>query len=361
MAAVVSAYRDGGTIIQKIKVKRSQKRAAPPSRLLEESIDQAPTDIEREKQRGIQRFGIAFERGDTVAVIALQQITIELQSSLLEELRNAAFDDAVTDFRYLVDVADAERDKTMNTLIQLRQRLLASEPIANELSLSPTSTSANMATAPPGRQRTSLPLPAPHQSQSNNELRPTQTWAQSNHAASRDASGEEDAASGAENVPRKSKHRSSLLGIFRHRTSSHGGGSGVQTPTVLTNGVQEPPRPVSPVPAPPPRAQTVANDARSSISTGSVHSTQTVATSWNYQPWEGELSFQEILSMRFHANNLQCVLLVLSFGRHRHTNNHYRMTQRRFGEPSPIQPHHHPNRLLKNAQQALRHLCPAPP
>jgi hypothetical protein len=287
VAAVVSAYRDGGTIIQKIKVKRSQKRAAPPSRLLEESIDQAPTDIEREKQRGIQRFGIAFERGDTVAVIALQQITIELQSSLLEELRNAAFDDAVTDFRYLVDVADAERDKTMNTLIQLRQRLLASEPIANELSLSPTSTSASMATALPGRQqRTSLPLPASHSSPPNNELRPSQTWAQSNHAASRDASGEEDAASGAESVPRKSKHRSSLLGIFRHRTSSHGGGSGAQTPTVLMNGVHEPPRPVSPGHGPLPRAHTVATDARSSISTGSVHSTQTVATSWNYQPWE---------------------------------------------------------------------------
>jgi hypothetical protein len=291
VAAVVSAYRDGGTIIQKIKVKRSQKRAAPPSRLLEESIDQAPTDIEREKQRGIQRFGKAFERGDTVAVIALQQITIELQSSLLEELRNAAFDDAVTDFRYLVDVADAERDKTMNTLIQLRQRLLASEPIVNDglLSLSPTSTSASMAMAPPSRQqRTSLPHPASHSSPPNNDLRSTQTWAQHNHAASRDASGEEDAASGAENVQRKSKHRSSLLGIFRHRTNSNGAGSGAQTPTALTNGGHELHRPGSPGHGPPPRAHTVATDARSSISTGSVHSAHTVATSWNYQPWEGE-------------------------------------------------------------------------
>jgi hypothetical protein len=257
VAAVMSAYRDGGTIIQNIKVRRTQKRAAAPSRLLEESIDQAPTDIEREKQRGIQRFGRAFEIGDAVAVIALQQITIELQSGLLEELRYAAFDDAVTDFRYLVDVADAERDKTMDTLIQLRQRLLASEPIVNE--------------------------PPP-----NNELRPTQTWAQGNHAASLDASGEEDAVSGAENIPRKSKHRASLLGIFSHRTSSFGGGSGAQTPTVLMDGVQEPPKPVSQEHGPPPRAHTVATDARSSISTGSVHLTQTVATSWNYQPWEGE-------------------------------------------------------------------------
>jgi hypothetical protein len=358
VAAVVSAYRDGGTIIQKIKVKRSQKRAAPPSRLLEESIDQAPTDIEREKQRGIQRFGIAFERGDTVAVIALQQITIELQSSLLEELRNAAFDDAVTDFRYLVDVADAERDKTMNTLIQLRQRLLAAEPIVIDglISLSPTATSASMATAVPGRQqRASLPLPASHSSPPNNDVRTTQTWAQSNHAASRDASGEEDAASGAENVQRKSKHRSSLLGIFRHRTSSHGGGSGVQTPTGLTNGAHELPRPVSPGHGPPPRAHTVATDARSSISQGSVHSTQTVATNWNYQPWEGEWALLESFSSCHFANKSQCVLSVLNPEVYRHTDHQHRMTQRRFGA-SQNQPLHRPNRPPKIAH---RRPCPA--
>lgn len=284
----MSAYRDGGTIIQKIKLKRSQKRAAPPSRLLEESIDQAPTDIEREKQRGIQRFGQAFESGDTIAIIALQSITIQLQGSLLEELRNAAFDDTVTDFRYLVDVADAGRDKTMNTLIELRQRLLVAEPIGGDLS--PTATHASFPSAAPGKQRASLPLPAPSSPPPRGELKPAQTWAQSNHAISRDASGEEDAGSGAENSTRKSKHqhRSSLLGIFRHRTSSHGGGSGMQTPTVLTEDVRDSTRPPSPVHAPPPRGHTVANDARSSISAGSTRSAQTVATNWNYQPWEGE-------------------------------------------------------------------------
>lgn len=255
--------------------------------MLEESIDQAPTDIEREKQRGIQRFGKSFESGDTIAIIALQQITIQLQGSLLEELRNAAFDDAVTDFRYLVDVADAGRDKTMNTLIELRQRLLVAEPIGGDLS--PTATLASISSVGPSKQRASLPLPAPSSPTPRSELKPAQTWAQNNHAASRDASGEEDAASGAENNPRKQKHRSSLLGIFRHRTSSHGGGSGMQTPTMPVESSQDSPRPASPVhAAPPPRAHTVATDARSSISAGSSHSAQTVATNWNYQPWEGE-------------------------------------------------------------------------
>lgn len=287
VAAVISAYRDGGHIIEKIKVKRAQKRAAPPSRLLEESIDQAPTDIEREKQRGIARFGKAFESGDTIAVIALQQITIQLQGSLLEELRNAAFDDAITDFRHLVDVADGGRDKTMNSLIELRQRLFVAEPIGPELSPTSTLTTIPSTTSKSNRQQHRLPPPPSPKS----ELRPAQTWAQTTHTPSRDASGEEDAGSGAENLPKKSKRASSLslLGIFRHRTSSHGADrSGFQTPTVVAEEVQDPTRPSSPIhPTPPlPRTQ-ASHDARSSISAGS---TQSVAPSWDYQPWEGEFS-----------------------------------------------------------------------
>jgi hypothetical protein len=189
-------------------------------------------------------------------------------------------------------VADAGRDKTMNTLIELRQRLLVAEPIDHDLSPTVSLSAAS------SKQRASLPLPGPSPPPpTKGDLRPAQTWAQSNHAASRDASGEEDAASGAENSARKSKHRSSLLGIFRHRTSSHGGGSGMQTPTVHSEDVnQESVRPPSPVHAPPPRAHTVSGDARSSISAGSTRSAQTVATNWNYQPWEGEYLQLELIT-----------------------------------------------------------------
>lgn len=298
VAAVVSAYRDGGHIIEKIKVKRAQKRAAPPSRLLEESVDQAPEDIEREKQRGVARFGKAFEAGDTIAVIALQQITIQLQGSLLEELRHAAFDDAFIDFRHLVDVADSGRDKTMNTLIELRQRLFLAEPIS--LELSPTSTQNVIPQLISPKQRPALPAATSPKA----ELKPSPTWAQSNHAISRDASGEEDAASGAENIPRqRGKRGSSLLGFLRHnRTSSHG--SGMQTPTaLLEERVHESPRPSSPANALA-RAPTSSSEARSSVSAGSGQSnTQTVQTvqSWDYQPWEGELSCR-FLRSRVFAN-----------------------------------------------------------
>ncbi|WPH04155.1 Hypothetical protein R9X50_00704100 [Acrodontium crateriforme] len=131
--AVCAAYKDGGKIINKLKVKRAQRRALPPSRLLEESIDQASEEIEREKQRGISKFGRAFEAGDHVVVIALQQITIELQSTLLEKLRNAVDDDEATDFIHLVDAADVGRDRTIGALLEFRKRLMVKAPV-NELS-----------------------------------------------------------------------------------------------------------------------------------------------------------------------------------------------------------------------------------
>ena len=56
------------------------------------------------------------------------------------------------------------------------------------------------------------------------------------------------------------------------------------------------------------------------------------------------------------ANNLQFVKWFLNTELHRRTNHQHRMTQRRFGEPSPIQPHHRRSRLLKTA---LHHLRPA--
>nr|POE64883.1 hypothetical protein CFP56_69575 [Quercus suber] len=116
-------------IIQKIKKKRVAHRAALPSRMLEESVDQAPEEIEREKQRGLARFGQEFDKGDEIAIIALQGVTIELQRRLLEKLRDAAYDDEVQDFMHLVDVTDVQRDRTVGALYELKQRLLQAKPI----------------------------------------------------------------------------------------------------------------------------------------------------------------------------------------------------------------------------------------
>ncbi|KAK5125151.1 hypothetical protein LTR85_000827 [Meristemomyces frigidus] len=270
VAGVISAYRDGGAIIQKIKLKRAAVRAPPPPRLLEESIDQAPEEIEREKRRGIQRFGKAFEEGDHIAVIALQQITIQLQGSLLLKLRVATLDDdAVTDLSSLVDAADIGRDQTISTLLQLRQRLLEAAPIdelqSPALSSPVRQTSDSKAAQTQTREfpsRTSpLSIRSSHEPArspasppaSSPALAPPKhhkTWTR-DYGHSREASAsEEDAASGAESQHTHRKRHSSLLGFFRHHRSHSG--SADQLPKAVPEDVRNTSSPPTNVPFRPP-------------------------------------------------------------------------------------------------------------
>lgn len=211
VAGVVSAYRDGGEIIRKIKVKRAERRAVPPPKLLEDSVEQAPQDIEREKQRGLDRFGQAFKAGDHIAVIALQQITIQLQGSLLGKLKEAVYNDEVSDFTSLIDAADFGRDRTVETLLQLRQRLLVAAPITE---------------VPSAPQTTVSPPPVPPK----DPLSPPQ----SPPAVSRNAAGDGEAVAGAsETESSRGKRKSSLLGFFKHHrrdSNSTSDASGYATP-----------------------------------------------------------------------------------------------------------------------------------
>lgn len=248
--AIKQAFNDGGAIIEKIKRKRALKRAPPPPRLLEESIDQAPHEIEKEKQRGLNRFGKAFDDGDAIAVITLQQICIKLQSSLLEKLRNAAFDDdhAITDFTYLVDAADIGRDKTIAALHDFKQRLLSAQTPEQDAdpgqvvkqqslkSMSPNSSKSDIVTPPseparrdtiqslppePVRSQTHQSLPSQSQTKTLAPARHHKTWSRDfSHSA--EGSGE-DTTSGADEPTHQAHHRkrSSILHFLKHnRTHS---------------------------------------------------------------------------------------------------------------------------------------------
>lgn len=170
------------------------------------------------------RFGNAFIEGDPTSIIALQSITIALQQSLLEKLRNAAFDDdtRITDFTYLVDAADVGRDRTIATLHELKSRLLNAEQALNDgeagvntlHSSTPPLTSPNAPSTPaqelPTRTRTNSSLSAPR------------AW-QNSYSHSHDASGEEDATSGAEtdNPRTRQRKRSSLLSFLKPHNRTH--------------------------------------------------------------------------------------------------------------------------------------------
>ena len=64
VAAVVSAYHDGGNIVRQIKTKRAAKRAPPPTINLETSLERGPPAVEQSRDYGIERYGPRFARGD---------------------------------------------------------------------------------------------------------------------------------------------------------------------------------------------------------------------------------------------------------------------------------------------------------
>ncbi|KAL2356150.1 hypothetical protein BJ546DRAFT_592190 [Cryomyces antarcticus] len=129
VAGVVSAFNDGSRIVRQIKDKRAARKAPPPTKFLEQSLDRAPKDIEAEKERGVERFGQAFMMSDHIAVIQLQQVTIDLQATLLRRLHEAHENDQLTDFTMVVDASDMGRAQTVRTLLDLYMRMAQSAPI----------------------------------------------------------------------------------------------------------------------------------------------------------------------------------------------------------------------------------------
>ena len=65
VAGVISAYRDGSAILEKIKERRRARNKLPPSERLENSLADAQQDIEKAKREGVTRFGDQFRSGDS--------------------------------------------------------------------------------------------------------------------------------------------------------------------------------------------------------------------------------------------------------------------------------------------------------
>ena len=64
VAAVVSAYKDGGKIVKQIKAKRAARYALTPTSALESSLERGLVAVEQAKDNGIERYGPEFATGD---------------------------------------------------------------------------------------------------------------------------------------------------------------------------------------------------------------------------------------------------------------------------------------------------------
>ncbi|KAH0839158.1 hypothetical protein AYO21_05578 [Fonsecaea monophora] len=142
VVALITAYKDAGSIVENIKESRKAKGASPPSLALEESLQEGHQEIEKITAKGIQRFGSSFEQGDgehhsgfvpfagvpltscleDVAHRALQSLTIEVQASFLRHLMLASKDDDIMDFEACIDSAITARLRAVTILNELYLR-----------------------------------------------------------------------------------------------------------------------------------------------------------------------------------------------------------------------------------------------
>ena len=153
VAAVVSAYKDGGNIVKQIKAKRAAKRAPAPTETLEISLQRGPTAVEEAKDQGIERYGpsYAYSRDrecapsrelfnsltshPAIAVDALRDILIHLQGTLLKHLWSAQEDDNIQDFNIVVETSDHGRMRSVMVLNELYMRMAQAAPLQKEPSL----------------------------------------------------------------------------------------------------------------------------------------------------------------------------------------------------------------------------------
>lgn len=126
---LVQVYIDANQFIEQLRL---QPAAVDPATLqpLEQSIREAPDEIDKERQRGISRLGESFELGDYTSILVLQQLTIQLRSNLVDRLLRATSGTAKIDAAALADVADSIRHRTVTTLHELRQRLAQSATLS---------------------------------------------------------------------------------------------------------------------------------------------------------------------------------------------------------------------------------------
>ncbi len=153
VAAVVSAYKDGGNIVKQIKAKRAAKRAPAPTESLETSLQRGPAAVEEAKDQGIERYGPRYayshdreceaSRGlfnllisnPEIAVDSLRNILIHLQGTLLRHLWSAQEDDNYQDFNILVETSDHGRMKSVGVLNDLYMRMAQAAPLQIEPSV----------------------------------------------------------------------------------------------------------------------------------------------------------------------------------------------------------------------------------
>ncbi|KAL8801303.1 MAG: hypothetical protein Q9182_004568 [Xanthomendoza sp. 2 TL-2023] len=139
VGAIISAYHDGAELLAQIRAKRgpraaSQKNATlqeSTSEELESSLNRGAQVVQSQFARDASRFGEQYTTGDRIACQAFKEVIIHLQSQMIVDLKIQSYQETITDFSALQDVADSSQDQVVMALLQLQQRVIMAGPIGS--------------------------------------------------------------------------------------------------------------------------------------------------------------------------------------------------------------------------------------
>ncbi|GAB7334713.1 hypothetical protein MBLNU13_g06652t1 [Cladosporium sp. NU13] len=135
VAAIITTFQTAAELLEHIKdckEKKKRKRDREVEELLEikilhKSLVQGGVQCRRHCENRQSRFSPAFENGDAIALLALKDVVIALQTEVIHGLHLArAVENSFLDFTTLHEASVTCRKDTMRAMDQLCQRIMAS-------------------------------------------------------------------------------------------------------------------------------------------------------------------------------------------------------------------------------------------
>lgn len=167
-------------------------------------------------------YGDNFEEGDDVAIIALQRVAMQLQSSILRTLQNTLLGgDGASKMASLVGLVDSFRDKTVHILQHLGERLWQSESPSNAANGTLTN---GLSSRNERHERTRLSMRSSTESSPVRATPPTyrRTWTPENGTSGDEEDADTGAGDGRGRWRRRRHHTTSLLGLLKHHRNKSG-------------------------------------------------------------------------------------------------------------------------------------------
>ncbi|KAF2473084.1 uncharacterized protein BDR25DRAFT_302100 [Lindgomyces ingoldianus] len=144
VAAVVSAFHGGAELVAHIKKKRRRRSKSQQEfeeKQLQDSLQTGETTVGQRYVADIKELGEIVRIGDAVARDRLLHIAVVMQAEIIKSLQLAVkYENAVLNLKILHEASILNRQETIVTLDELKQRILITRPVLRTLEAPPPAT-----------------------------------------------------------------------------------------------------------------------------------------------------------------------------------------------------------------------------